>query len=472
MSYWTKRRQRYKEEMATIAKPKPQSLYEQGFRESMAFQMPQNKGPEWLELLQRAALHRFDNLGFPTRRMELWRHIDLEPVLSRRFTPFEPERQLHPTIEQITPYLLEESKCSRLVFINGAFSPALSNMDALPKGAIASDLTQALRLHEGLVHRFIAKEVLQEPDAFTSLNTALFKNGPFVYVPDNVTLESPIQILFLTQAETQVPRSAYLRGLFVAGKNSRFTLATDFIGLGPEGAPYLNNGVIEIFLEEGASLEHVQVQAEAQNALQFVTTRLFLRSQSYAQLFAVALEGHFTRHLVEAKLLGERARCDINGLAVLSGENRVYGHTEVEHIKSHCSSHQLYKGILEGNTRSEFDGAIVIHSGAAGSDASQLNHNLLLSENAQVFTRPKLRISNDDVKCSHGATVGQLNPEQLFYLASRGLDSATARGVLTAGFAREVIEKIPVSSLRKRLDSLINRKLSVNAPQNEEKTTK
>jgi Fe-S cluster assembly protein SufD len=440
-------------------KTKPQTLYEQAFRESLTRQPLDGRMPKWLKSLKESALQRFESMGFPTRRWEAWRFVDMDPILSQQYVTFEPQQAPSLSAETVAPYLLDETRQARLVFVNGAFSPALSNVENLPEGVIVSDLAQALRQHEALVKRFVPANPAEEEDPFAALNLLLFENGPFVYIPRNTVLEQPVQVLMLTATDSDTPQAAYPRGMFIADENAQARFTLGFYGLRDEGG-YFNNAVISLFAEKNARIEYDFVQSESLNGVQLISTRIVIREQAQVDVTAVSLGGRISRHHLRTELVGEEARCTLNGLSVLNGDSQVFDYVDVNHLVPGCTSEQLYKGILDGNAKSEFTGVISIRHGAKRTDASQLNRNLLLSDNARIFTRPQLRIDDDDVKCSHGATVGQLDEDQLFYLASRGVAPQTARSVLTYGFAEEIVEKISIPSVRSHLNTLINRNLN------------
>jgi Fe-S cluster assembly protein SufD len=445
--------------MMTLMKPTTQTISEQAFQFAQSLQFEKQE-PFWLTVLKQTALSRFDALGFPTRHMEPWRFIDLLPILQQPFQSFE-QHTLSSSLLQ--PFLLDECHETRLVFINGQFSETHSVVENIPPGVIITELTRAMMDSPDLVQRHLAFQLAKEEDAFAALNTMLFSQGAFVYIPENTTLERAIQILFVTD-EGEAPAVGYPRILIVADRHAAVTVVHQSVSPHHTEGVYFNNALVEIWAHEGASVDYTTVQQENLSAYQMATTRTYLHQHSHVSLNSFAFGGALSRHYIHTTLLGESASCRLSGLSVLNDATEVHDYTVIEHAAKKCTSHQLYKGILEGHSRSEFDGSILIHPGASQSDAAQLNKNLLLSEDAKVYTRPQLRIDNDDVKCSHGATVGQLNPEECFYLTSRGLGSHLAKRLLILGFAGEIIEKLTIPSLKTYLAQQVSRNLQVENP--------
>ncbi len=438
--------------MTTPVKSAPQALspYEQGLQDLL---LARQSAPQAWPELRTKSLERFQALGIPTKRLEAWKYIDLKPVLNTDFQPYEAAPQPEVPQEALEPHLLAEGTVAfpRLVFVNGALVPALCQTQGLPQGVVAQSLgTQAVDVSlDG-----IASSVAQEADAFAALNGALFQDGAFVSVPDGVKVAVPLQLLFLTTGSPEGPRAAYLRNVLNVGKNAALSVVLQFVGVESTHV-YLNNVVNHLNVDVAGQLEVTLLQAEAAQGFHFAATHAQLQANSQVEMTCVAVGGQTSRHHSDAQLLGEGADCRLNGLSVLAGETRVYRHIAVEHQVPNTVSRQLFKSIVDDRTRSEFDGTIVVYPNACGTDAEQMNKNLLLSDDARVYTRPQLRIDNDDVKCAHGATVGQLEDEELFYLFSRGLSKEQARSILTYGFAEEILGKHTQPALHAYLDTLV-----------------
>ena len=414
--------------------------------------------PAWVARLRESAFSSFERLGLPTVSQEEWKYTNVAPLAK---THFEPAAAGAPALRaaQLEPYTYEETRGSRLVFVNGFYRPELSSTEALPDGFVASDLSAALRDEEyaEILRGRLARGADFNENAFTALNTAFLGSGAFVLVPAGAQLETPLHLLFLSDGQT----ASFPRVLVVAGRGSSATVIESYAGAGG-GEPYFTNAVVEVALEEGARLNHYKVQRESTEAFHVATTRAELARSSSFNLTTVTLGARLSRHDVQVTLDGEGAECWVDGLYFVGADQHTDTHSVIDHRRPHCTSHQLYKGILDGKARAVFNGKVFVREGAQQTDAQQTNRNLLLSNEARVDTKPQLEIFADDVKCAHGATVGQLEEEELFYLASRGLDLELARNLLTYGFAEEVIEKIKIESIRAELDEAVLNRLHSN----------
>ncbi|WP_373531857.1 Fe-S cluster assembly protein SufD [Vampirovibrio sp.] len=436
-----------------VASAKPQSvqtLYEQSFRQRLQAILPETA--DWLQALRLNALSRFDQLGLPTRKLEAWKYINIRPLLG---LPFQPHTAALPVSKAtLQPYLLGEPGADviHLVFVNGRFDADVSSTSALPAGVVVGSLKAAMDTQPEPVKSVLAQGLAQEPDAFVALNTALFEDGALIHVPDDTTVTPLIQVLYLTTGSAE-PRAAYPRNLISLGRNAQVNMAIAHVGLGEH--LYFNNSVQEFLLAEGAQAECSLVLNEAPQGWHLTATRSTLAENAKLTLSTVTLSGQTARHSVSTLLKGENAEVTLNGLDVLTGSTEIYHQTVTEHWVPHCSSDQFYKGILDDAGKSEFNGLVFVAAGANGTNSQQLNKNLLLSDEAKVWTRPQLQINADDVKCAHGATVGQLEADQLFYLASRGLSRELAQSLLTYGFAEEIIQRIANPLVRHWLDGRV-----------------
>jgi Fe-S cluster assembly protein SufD len=441
----------------TVQSESPPTLYEQAFRKRLQALLPET--PDWLQDLRLRALSRFEHLGFPTRRLEAWKYINVRPLLSQAFLPYECDVKL--SAEAVAPYLLNDVQgVIQLVFVNGHYEATLSSKpSALPAGVVLGSLKSAIHDQPEQVEAQLAQRLEnllpEEPDAFVALNTALFEDGALISIPHDVNIAPLVQLLFVSLPDGH-PRASYTRNLITLGQNARVNLAIEHVGLDTAGdGEYFNSSVQEFVLAEGAQAECSIIFNEREKGWHLSATRSQLADSAQLKLNTVTLTGQVTRHSITSLLQGEKAEVHLNGLDVLCDQTEVYHHTVTEHWVPHCVSTQYYKGILDDAAKSEFNGMVFVAAGADGTDSQQLNKNLLLSENARVWTRPQLQINADDVKCAHGATVGQLEKEQLFYLASRGLDFELAQGLLTYGFAEEIIQRIDSEPLRRYLDTRV-----------------
>lgn len=437
---------------------KEQSAYSQAFRA-----LQEKVGtltPSWVRRLRADAFERFEELGFPTTRQEEWKYTNVAPITKANFDPafVRDDNALAIDTAELNEFIYEEARRSRLVFVNGFYRPELSSLEALPEGVIALDLAEVLRgdEHVNVVREQLARTAPYDGNAFTALNTAFFAGGALLRIPQGVRVESPVHLLFLADGRA-TSTASFPRTLVIAERDSSATFIESYAGLGEDNC-YLTNAVTEIVLADGARLEHYKVQRESTAAFHVATTAISMgRSSSYNST-TVTLGAQLSRHDISVAFDSEGAEAWIDGLYIVGENQHADTHSLIDHRQPHCSSHQLYKGILDGRSRAVFNGKVFVREGAQQTDARQTNRNLLLSNEARVDTKPQLEIFADDVKCAHGATVGQLEEEELFYLTSRGLHPELARNLLTYGFAEEVIDKIKIESIRTQLgESVLNR---------------
>jgi Fe-S cluster assembly protein SufD len=411
--------------------------------------------PAWLANLREKAGARFEELDFPTTRDEEWKYTNVAPLLKVAYQAPRAQDGHKVTLGNITPFTFAEARRSMLVFINGQFSPTFSNVKDVPDGVVVSNFPAIAKEHAKVVSDHLATYADYRDAAFTALNTAHISDGAVVYIPSGKVVTAPIQLLFVTT--TSQPMAAHPRVLIVAGEGSVATVIESYFALGED--VYLTNAVTEVVAQAGATLTHYRLQEESEQAFHIATTQVHQERSSNYSSYAIALGGKLTRHELNVALTDENSETTIDGLYIGSNRQHIDNHTTIDHQQPHCQSHQLYKGILDGQARAVFSGKVIVREGALLTDARQLNKNLLLSLGAHIDTKPQLEIFADDVKCSHGATVGQLEEEELFYLATRGIAPERARALLTYGFAEDVISKIKLKSVRTQLDRMVLNKL-------------
>jgi Fe-S cluster assembly protein SufD len=405
-------------------------------------------GPVALHRLREAAIQRFVSLGFPTLDDEDWRFTPLAQLTRTRFKSAHPATVDAGVIERLSL----AGAGSRLVFVNGRFTPSLSSLDKLPAGVILAGLRDSLKSHLDKLEPHLARYAEYEDQAFTALNTAFIQDGAFVFVPKNAVVEQPIYCIYVSTAGEEVTVS-HPRTLIVAEANSQGKIAEAYIGAGQD--TYFCNAVTELVAAEGANIEYVKLQRESRKAFHIHTLQLQLAKSSNLKSHSVNLGGRLVRNELNAVLDGEGCECTLNGLSIASDEQLMDNHTRIDHAKPRCASHELYKSILDGNAHGVFNGRIYVHPDAQKTDAKQTNQTLLLSENAVIDAMPQLEIFADDVKCTHGATVGQLDAESIFYLRSRGIDKDAARSLLTYAFANDIVGRVGVESVRDGLEKLL-----------------
>lgn len=423
------------------------------FRSRFAsFESSLDGGPAWLLPLRRAAISRFTELGFPTRHDEEWRFTPIGPIVETDFRPAAPGRAASP--EETT---FGSMDCSRIVFVNGRFAPELSRLESLPGGMRVLNLAAALKEQAVLPERLLGRYARFDRQAFTALNTAFFTDGALVHVPHGVVVEEPIQILYLSAVEGE-PTVSSPRTLIVAEENSQLRVAECYSG--PQSQVYLTNAVTEVVLGRNSVVDHYRAQNESEHA--YHVGALFVemeRSSTFAS-HSVSLGGAIVRNEANARLAAEGGECTLNGLYLAGGAQVVDNHTTIDHAMPHCASHEIYKGILAGRAHGVFNGKILVRHDAQKTDARQTNRTLLLSREATINTKPQLEIFADDVRCTHGATVGQLDEEAVFYLRTRGIRQDQARSMLTYAFAGEILDRVQIDALRETLYRELSLKLA------------
>ena len=404
--------------------------------------------------LRTAAFARFSEVGLPTTRLEAWRFTNVSPISQQRFVvsasgDFDPEA--------VAAFELHGVDGLQVVSINGRFEPLLSNFDTAPDGIAVRSL--AAEFGEGRTASTAAFGQLATFDdpaaAFTALNTALFCDGIVVHVPANTIVDAPVHLLFAATGREGL--MSHPRVLVVVGENSQLRLVESYAGLG-DGV-YLTNAVTEIVLGDNAVVDHYKLLRESVEAYHVASMHVRLSRSANFSSHAITLGGAIVRNDVFGALEGEGAECTLNGLYLVNDARLVDNHTTIYHATPHCNSHELYKGILDDRGRAVFNGKIIVGVDAQKTDAKQTNKALLLSEDAQINTKPELEIFADDVKCTHGATVGQLDADALFYLRSRGLDAEQARDVLIHAFANDLLNQISIEPIRAELDAVLLKQL-------------
>jgi len=407
-------------------------------------------GPGWLRPVRQAAMERSVELGFPTARDEDWKFTNLAPLARKQFTRAADGAEV--TLDDLTRFVFRGQESARLVFVNGVYAPELSDSCAQPGGVIACSLAQSLDFNPELVELHLTKYLDYENDFFSALNTAFIEDGGFVLVPDGARVEKPIHIIYAT-TELPAPSFTFPRNLVIVGKLAEAAIVEEYVSLG--GEEYFTNSATELVAAEGAVVEHYRVQRESTKAFNVGTVRVQQARDSSVACHGVLLGGKLVRNNVHPVLSGEGSECLINGVFMPGGKQHVDNFMRVEHLSPHCDSRQYYNGILKESGSGVFSGRIVVHKDAQKTDAKQTNRNLLLSDEAQMDSKPQLEIYADDVKCTHGATIGQLDDESVFYLRSRGIAEETARTLLLFGFAAENLERMRQEPIRRYVVDLI-----------------
>jgi Fe-S cluster assembly protein SufD len=404
--------------------------------------------PRWLQSLRQDAFARFSETGFPTTHDEDWRFTNVSAVSS---TPFELAGPEIVSKEQLELFGASQFECC-LVFVNGLFSQELSTMPALPKSVKVGSLAAQLKNNPAGLESHLGRNLNTQRDAFAALNTSLIEDGVYVHVPRGVVVETPIYVLYVT-VPGAMPAMNHPRNLIVAEESSQVTVVEDYVSLG-EGITF-SNAATELVAGDNAHVSHYMVVREGEQAYNFSTLRIHQGRHANVATHSLLLSGALVRNNVHPVLAGEGSECLINGLFMANGRQHMDNYMLVEHASPHCDSRQFYNGILNGQSHGVFHGRIIVHKDAQKTDAKQTNRNLLLSDDAQIDTKPQLEIYADDVKCTHGATIGQFDDNALFYLRSRGLAEAAARHVLLLAFANECLDRMNSPQLRDHLEKLV-----------------
>lgn len=410
------------------------------------WQKPSSNTHPWLNQLRTEALDCVSTLRMPLTSDEEWRFTNIASLTALPFHEAPSTLKLNPSdIEQF--YL--EDVTTRLVFIDGQYAPALSN-GVNKSGVIVGNLSTLIDSHSSQISSQLGQHTNFENNVFAALNTAFLKDCAIAIIPHNTAADTPIHLLFIaTQAEV----TSYPRCLIIAESNSKATIIEDYVA--QQDLTYVTNSVTEVSLADNAHINHIRVQRDSDQAFHMADCSVSQARSSHYQSMSVALGANISRLNLNIQLEDEGAECSVDGLALIEGRQLADTHTYINHAKPNGTSRQLHKCIVGGDAHAVFNGRIMVRPNAQRTDSTQTNRNLLLTNKAQVNTKPQLEIFADDVKCAHGATVGQLDNDEIFYLRSRGLSDIDARNLLTYAFGAEIIDRIPVASLKKQLEQFV-----------------
>jgi Fe-S cluster assembly protein SufD len=406
-----------------------------------------NGAPEWLVTARRTGIERFATLGFPTTKNEDWHFTSPSPIAEREFT-FDAGRSGRVSQADLEPFGFG-ANWHTMVFVNGRFAADLSSIAGMERGVRLMPLADAWTSAPDLVKR--VGSVLSDQPTFTALNTAFMPDGAVLHVSRDVEVRAPIHLVFAVDA-AGAGRVTYPRNLIVVERGAKATVVESYVGLADSS--YFTNAVSEVALGDGATLNHFKIQREAPRAYHVGTVEATQGRDSHFVSFSFATGGALTRTNIYTALAGEGCGATLNGLYMLDAEQHCDHQTRIEHVAPNCFSREVYKGVLDGKSHGVFNGKVYVHPAAQKTDGKQTNNTLLLSENAQMDTKPQLEIFADDVKCTHGATVGKLDEMALFYMKSRGVDAETAKRLLIYAFAADVLESIEQPEVRRTLERI------------------
>jgi Fe-S cluster assembly protein SufD len=405
--------------------------------------------------LRKEALSKFSELDFPTTKDEEWKYTSIAPLLQHNFKPNFEKRSI--TKEQVNKFTFENLEPNVAVVVNGLYYSELSTLNGIPEGATVGSIAKAISSNSLLVEKHFGKYAELGTHIFTSLSTAFTKDGVFIHVPEGKIVEQPIHILFIT-----VPRNEKLlvqpRNLFIADKNSQVTIIEHFVNI--NSGVYFTNTVTEAVVGENAVVDHIKLQEESKDSFHIGRTEVDQERTSNFTSHSISFGASLSRNDFSARFNDEGGECTLNGL-FLTEDNQLFDtHTMIDHAKPNCSSHEHYKGILDDTSRGVFNGKVMVRKDAQKTNAFQENNNIILSREALVNTKPQLEIFADDVKCSHGATIGQLDKDAMFYLKTRGIGNETARAILIHAFASDVIRSVKVKPVRNYIEEILTKKFN------------
>lgn len=406
--------------------------------------------PEWLKEKRKEAFELFSNAGIPGRKNEEYKYTDVKKIFSRKFTAVHNEAyQLSIDLQK----LFIEKYSVKLVFINGWLHKDSTLSAKLPKGVVVGNLaTDGLLKHAELLKKYWSNS----GDSLALLNAALWTDGAFIFIPENIQLEVPVEIIYLSTGEQEILSSP--RHLIIAEKYSSVSVIENNISHNLQ-TPVIVNSHADVFSGENSRIQFYRLQNDCKNVSQVTSMNVLQEKNSHFDTNTITLGSEWTRNNLEIALNGKNCESHLNGLFAADGNDHIDNHTAVHHNKPNCQSNQLYKGILDGKSTGIFNGKIFVERDAQKTNAYQSSKNILLSDDATINTKPQLKIYADDVKCSHGSTTGQLNEEAMFYLRSRGLGMDSARRLLLSAFANDVLNTIRIKSLKHYLEEVVSHKL-------------
>ena len=416
------------------------------------FKQLQNiKKDDWFSKQRQSAFNIFQKSGFPSTRKENWKYTDVRPIAKNLFSNIA-NGSVVISDNEIDAILFKELECIELVFVNGTYSEKYSNIKNLPNELTIKNMANALGNDEDFLKKHLSQYVNDNSSSFTALNTAFIQDGAYINVPSDLILERPISITYVSKDNSNI-FATHPRNLIFMGENSKATIIENYIGI--DDTNYFTNAVTETSLSQGASLKHYKIQQESSNAFHIGNLNASQNKDSRFESHSISIGGALVRNDINAQLNEEGAEIIMNGLYMTDNAQHIDNHTRVDHFKPYTQSNQNYRGVLNGKSRGVFNGKVVVHPQAQKIEAYQNNANLLLSDDAEIDTKPELEIYADDVKCNHGATIGQLDNDMLFYLRSRAVDEQTARSLLTYAFVDEIINNISFQSIKNKLEHLI-----------------
>ncbi|MBA3465920.1 MAG: Fe-S cluster assembly protein SufD [Gemmatimonadaceae bacterium] len=408
----------------------------------------QASAPEWLDALRSAGIAQFEKAGFPTMKDEDWHFTSVAPIAASTFHIAGEAPTVRPA--DIKRFTFAHPDWHTIVFVNGRYSADLSSFAGEDSGIRVGSLAEAIRTGKGRPERHVSRIAPPAENSFTALNAAFIGDGAFIEVPADISVKKTIHLVFVSAGADVV---SHPRNVIVAARHSYCSIVESYVSL--DESKYFTNAVTEVHVGEGARVDHYKLQRESSLAFHVGTIQVRQAATSKFNSFSFATGAALSRTNIYTTLDGEAAECTLNGLYLADGTQLVDHQTRIEHVQPNCPSREVYKGILDGRSHGVFNGKVYVHPEAQKTDGKQSNNNLLLSKTARVDTKPQLEIFADDVKCTHGATIGRLDDNAMFYLNSRGVGREKARMLLTYAFAADVLERIELEPLKRKLEEMV-----------------
>jgi Fe-S cluster assembly protein SufD len=427
-----------------------------------AYELLQSNGfasdPAWAQTLRADAMAKFKGMGFPVTRRgnEEWKYTDIRSIATTPFRLPDSPATLELSDRRLKTAALGRLDWTRLAFVDGIYSERLSSVQSLPEGVRVVNLAEAMQSSPDIVREYLARHADYQANPFVALNTAFMHDGALVYIPDGAVVGEPIHLLFIATGKQATVSSP--RVLLITGKDSSATVIESYTTLAQ--SRYFTNSVTEALPGPGAALRYYKVQQQSDKAFHITNTRVVMPRDASFSSVNIDLGGRLTRNNLDVLITGEGASVNLAGLYMPTGVQHVDNQVIVDHAVGHTTAKELYKGILNGKSRSIFHGSIIVRENAVKVDSMQEDKNLLLSDGAEADTKPAFWIYCDDVRCAHGAACGQIDEDVLFYLRSRGLSDTAARHLLVQGFVADIVESIKFVPLRIKIDALVKARLA------------
>jgi Fe-S cluster assembly protein SufD len=404
---------------------------------------------------RKEAIENFSKLNFPNTKDEEWKYTNISPLLNYKF--ISAKKDSDDKKIDISSFLFSKDEHSVITFINGIYSEKSSKIKDLPDGVVIDNLLAVEKNNPELVKKYFGKFASTNDNIFTALGTAFVSDGVFIHIPDNKVIEDIIHVLYITDTNEEII-VVQPRNLIVAGKNSQATVIEHYLSL--TDSTYFTNSVTEVIAEENSFIDHIKLQEESRNAFHISRMEIDQERNSNFTSHAISFGAQISRNDINARFNDEGGECTLNGLFLTEDKQLFDTHTLIDHAMPHCNSHEHYKGILNDKSRGVFNGKVMVRKDAQKTNAFQQNNNIILTKDALVNTKPQLEIFADDVKCSHGATVGQLDMDAMFYLKSRGIGDDAAKAILIHAFASDVVKSIKVEAIRNYLEEILNKRFN------------